>query len=159
MRADQRCRVGLREGAQQSPVLRGAPWPGRHMSPTSRNRAYRPTKRPACLRGRHRAPHPVRARRSRPVSVRPQPRSIRSADADPRQPIVTARPRPGSGARGREGRLRAVERGRAASPARGVCFPPSCESPDTLSAILKSVVHGAAVSAATTNSRRSPCGF
>jgi len=40
--------------------------------------------------------------------------------ADPRQPIVTARPRPGNGARRREAWLRAVERGRAASPARGV---------------------------------------
>ena len=82
-------------------------------------------------------------------SVRPQPRSIRSADADPRQPIVTARPRPGDGARRREAWLRAVERGRAASPARGVCSPPNCEPFDIFFAILKSVVHLAAVSEGT----------
>jgi hypothetical protein len=52
------------------------------------------------------APCPGKAKP--PGSVRPQPRSIRSADADPRQPIVTARPRPGNGARGREAWLRAL---------------------------------------------------
>lgn len=82
-------------------------------------------------------------------SVRPQPRSIRSADADPRQPIATARLRPGDGARRREAWLRAVERGRAASPARGVCFPPSCEPFGIFFAILKSVVPRAAVLAGT----------
>lgn len=50
------------------------------------------------------------------------------SSADPRQPIVTARPRPGNGARGREAWLRAVERGRAASPVRGACSPP-CRRP------------------------------
>lgn len=30
-------------------------------------RAHRPTERPECLRGRHQAPHPVRAGRSRPA--------------------------------------------------------------------------------------------
>ena len=82
-------------------------------------------------------------------SVRPQPRSIRSADADPRQPIVTARLRPGDGARRREAWLRAVERGRAASPARGVCSPRSCEPFGIFFAILKSVVPRAAVLAGT----------
>lgn len=86
--------------------------------PCDAGRTARP-RGPECLRGRHQAPHPVRARRSRPAVCVRQPRSIRSADADPRQPIVTARPRPGIGARGREARLRAIERGRAASPARG----------------------------------------
>lgn len=81
--------------------------------------------------------------------VRPQTRSIRSADAAPRQPIVTARPRPGDGARRREAWLRAVERGRAASSARGVCFPLSYEPFGIFFAILKSVVHRAAVSAGT----------
>jgi hypothetical protein len=71
------------------------------------------------------------------------------SNADLRQSIVTGRPKPGNGARRREAWLRAVERGRAASPARGVCFPPSCKPSDILPAILKSIVHGAAVSAAT----------
>ena len=135
-RAGQRCRVVIRR-------------PRRHLSPASRNQAHRPTERPERLRGRHDTPHPVRARQSSPVSVRPQPRSIRSADADPRQPIVTARPRPADGARRREAWLRAVERGRAASPARGVCSPPSCEPFGILFAILKSVVYRAAVSVGT----------
>lgn len=52
-RSGQRCRVGIRR-------------PRRHLSTASRNRAHRPTERPACLRGRHRAPHPGRLR-SRPA--------------------------------------------------------------------------------------------
>lgn len=47
---------------------------------------------------------------------------MRAGAAGPRQPIVTARPRPGYGTRRREARLRAVERGRAASSARGAKY-------------------------------------
>jgi hypothetical protein len=55
--------------------------------------------------------------------------------ADPRQPIVTARPRPGNGARRREARLRAVERGRAAPPARGASSSPTWGRSRTVFAI------------------------
>ena len=105
-RSDQRCRVGLREA-------RG----GTCRRSRETGRTARPRGRSACgaAIGRRTLTGQGEAARQC-ASTAPL---HRAGAAGLRQPIVTARPRPGHGARRREARLRAVERGRAASPARG----------------------------------------